>query len=147
MLFIDASVVVAILTHEEDADILLNRLERDGGPFYISPVVRMEATLSLTRPLAEAARKDKPATPDMMNKARGLVEQFAADLDCKEAMISGDVGSKALDAALQFGKIMNHPARLNMGDCFSYACARAYRTRIAYKGDDFSHTELGWTDP
>lgn len=147
MLFIDASVVVAILSQEEDANTLLDRLERDGGPFYISPVVRMEATLSLTRRLAEAVGKDKPATPDMMNKARSLVDQFAADLDCKEAMISGDVGSKALDAALEFGKIMNHPARLNMGDCFSYACARAYRTRIAYKGNDFSHTDLGWPAP
>ena len=39
---------------------------------------------------------------------------------------------------------MNHPAKLNMGDCFTYACARAYRTRIAYKGDDFSYTDLGW---
>ena len=43
-----------------------------------------------------------------------------------------------------YGKIMNHPAKLNMGDCFTYACARAYRTRIAYKGDDFSYTDLGW---
>lgn len=144
MLFIDASVVVAILAQEDDAAILMDRLEQDGGPFYVSPVVRMEATLSLTRRLAEASGKYKPATPEMMQKARGLVEQFASDLDCKDAMISGDVGSKALDAAYQYGKIMNHPAKLNMGDCFNYACARAYRTRIAYKGDDFTHTDLGW---
>lgn len=144
MLFIDASVIVAILAREEDADALLDRLEADGGPYYISSIVRMEATLALTRRMAEATGKDKPATSQMMHKARSLVEQFAADLDCKEAMISGDIGSKALDAAMQFGKIMNHPARLNMGDCYSYACAKAYRTRIAYKGDDFTHTDLGW---
>jgi ribonuclease VapC len=144
MLFIDASVVVAILAQEEDAATLIDRLELDGGPFYVSPIVRMEATLSLTRRMAEATGRDKPATPEMMEKARRLVEQFANDLDCKEAMISGDVGSKALDAAHQFGKIINHPAKLNMGDCLTYACARAYRTKIAYKGDDFVHTDLGW---
>lgn len=55
MLFIDASVIVAILAEEEDAPSLIDRLEQDGGPYYVSPVVRMEATLSLTRRLAEAA--------------------------------------------------------------------------------------------
>ncbi|WP_457661933.1 type II toxin-antitoxin system VapC family toxin [Sinorhizobium medicae] len=144
MLFIDASVIVAVLAGEEDAPTLIDRLEQDGGPYYVSAVVRMEATLSLTRRLAEASGRDRPATSEMMEKARRLVEQFISDLDCKEAMISGDVGAKALDAAQQFGKIMNHPAKLNMGDCFTYACARAYRTRIAYKGDDFTYTDLGW---
>lgn len=144
MLFIDASVVVAILADEDDAPTLIDRLEQNGGPYYVSAVVRMEATLSLTRRLAEASGRDRPATSEMMEKARRLVDQFISDLDCKEAMISGDVGSKALDAAQQFGKIMNHPAKLNLGDCFTYACARAYRARIAYKGDDFTYTDLGW---
>lgn len=144
MLFIDASVVVAILADEDDAPTLIDRLEQNGGPYYVSTVVRMEATLSLTRRLAEASGRDRPATSEMMEKARRLVDQFISDLDCKEAMISGDVGSKALDAAQQFGKIMNHPAKLNLGDCFTYACARAYRARIAYKGDDFTYTALGW---
>lgn len=144
MLFVDASIVVAILAEEEDASILIDRLEQHGAPYYVSAVVRMEATLSLTRRLAGVDGRDRPATPEMIDTARRLVEQFISDLDCKEAMITGDVGAKALDAAQQFGKIMNHPARLNMGDCFTYACARAYRTRIAFKGDDFSYTDLGW---
>lgn len=94
--------------------------------------------------MAEATGRDRPATPDMLAKARRMVDQFFADLEAKEAMISGDVGTKALDAAQQFGKIVNHPAKLNMGDCFTYACARAYRTKIAYKGNDFAETDLGW---
>ncbi|WP_245280279.1 type II toxin-antitoxin system VapC family toxin [Pseudorhizobium pelagicum] len=104
----------------------------------------MEASLALTRRRAEAVGRDKPATPDMLQEARHVVDQFLVDLEAKEAMISGDVGSKALDAAEQFGKIVNHPAKLNMGDCFSYACARAYRTKVAYKGNDFSLTDIGW---
>lgn len=82
--------------------------------------------------------------PEMLEKARHLVEQCISDLDCKEAMNSGDVGAKALDAAQQFGRIVNHSAELNMGDCLTYACTCAYRIRIAYKGDDFAHTDLGW---
>lgn len=144
MLLIDASVIIAILTGEEDAPALIDPLEHDGGPYYVSAVVRMEATLSLTRRLAEDSGRDKPATSEMMENAHRLVEQFIVDLDCKEAMISGDVGAKALDAAQQFGKIMNHPAKFYMGDCFTYACARAYRIRTTYKGDDFTYTYLGW---
>ena len=49
----------------------------------------------------------------------------------------------AFDAYRRFGK-GRHPAKLNMGDCFTYACAKAYRMRIAYKGDDFGQTDLGW---
>lgn len=144
MLFVDASVIVAILAQEDDAAFLIDRLGQAGGPFYVSPVVRVEATLSLTRRLAEARGKDKPATPDMMEAASRMVDQFAADLDCKDAVISADVGSRTLDAAQRYGKIMNHPAKLNMGDCFAYACAEAYGLKIAFEGDDFVHTDLGW---
>ena len=144
MLFVDASVIVAILAQESDAGDLMDRLGEHDGPFYVSAVVRMEAALSLTRRMAEAKGRDMPATPDMLAQARQLVDQFIADIEAKEAMISGDVGTKALDAAQRFGKIVNHPARLNMGDCFSYACAKAYRIKVAYKGDDFAETDMGW---
>lgn len=141
MLLIDASVIVGILAQKEDGEMLMDRLELHGGPYYVSPVVRMEATLSLTRQLTGP---NKPATPETLDRARNMVEQFIADLDCKEALIFGDVGSKAYDAARQFGAIVNHPADLNMGDCFAYACARSYRLTIAYKGNNFTHTDLGW---
>lgn len=144
MLFIDASVIVAIIGQEDDAEHLMDRLSDDDGPFYVSALVRMEATLALTRQMAEAQGRNKPATPEIVGKARRLVDQFIADLEAREAMISGDVGTKALDAAQLYGKIVNHPAKLNLGDCFTYACAKAYRTKIAYKGDDFAETDLGW---
>ena len=144
MVFIDASVIVAILAQEDDADALMARLEKHPGQFFVSAIVRMEASLSLTRRMAEAQGRDQPASPEMLSQARAMVDQFIVDLEAREAMISGDVGTKALDAAQQFGKIVNHPAKLNMGDCFSYACAKAYRTKIAYKGNDFTETDLGW---
>lgn len=66
----------------------------------MSAIVRVEATLSLTRRLAGATGKDKPATPEMFDQARRLVDQFAADLAAGETMMNGDGGNKALDAAL-----------------------------------------------
>ena len=141
MLFIDASVAVSIITNEPDCAALMERLDREGGPYYVSAIMRLEATLSVARRLAG---KDNPTTPEMFETARSLVEQFIADLEAREVPVSGDVGTKAVEAAQRFGKIINHPAKLNMGDCFSYACARAYRIKVAYKGEDFVHTDIGW---
>lgn len=141
MIFIDASVAVAIITQEDDAADLMEQLDQAGGPFFVSGVMRMEATLSIARRLAERA---SPAAPDMVATARRLVDQFIADLDAVELPITTEVTAKALDAAQQYGKIVNHPARLNLGDCFSYACAAISEAKVAFKGDDFVHTDLGW---
>jgi ribonuclease VapC len=29
-----------------------------------------------------------------------------------------------------------------MGDCFAYACAKANRARLLFKGDDFTKTDI-----
>ena len=34
------------------------------------------------------------------------------------------------------------PARLNFGDCLSYACAKAHGAALLFKGDDFAQTDL-----
>jgi ribonuclease VapC len=41
-----------------------------------------------------------------------------------------------------FGKGSGHPARLNFGDCFAYALARARREPLLFKGGDFSQTDV-----
>ena len=45
-------------------------------------------------------------------------------------------------AAALYGKAVGHPADLNFGDCFAYACAKAHTTTLIYKGDDFAKTDL-----
>ncbi|KFB08307.1 type II toxin-antitoxin system VapC family toxin [Nitratireductor basaltis] len=143
MLFIDASVVVAILAGEDDAEALMARLEREEGPFGISPIVRMEATLSLARRIA-TARKRVTATPEDIETATTLVDQFTTDLELTEIAITAEIGRKALAAAGRYGKLVNHPAKLNLGDCLAYACAQELGARLAFKGNDFVETDLGW---
>lgn len=41
----------------------------------------------------------------------------------------------------RFGK-GRHPASLNLGDCFSYALARALDEPLLFKGDDFPLTDV-----
>ena len=55
------------------------------------------------------------------------------------------IGERELDLATQayaeFGK-GRHPAALNMGDCFAYACAKANRSKLLFKGEDFTKTDI-----
>jgi len=48
----------------------------------------------------------------------------------------------ARQAYRDFGKGSGHPARLNFGDCFAYALAKAKREPMLFKGDDFTHTDV-----
>ncbi len=41
-----------------------------------------------------------------------------------------------------FGKASGHPAKLNFGDCFSYALAKTKGEPLLFKGQDFSRTDL-----
>ena len=47
----------------------------------------------------------------------------------------------ARDAFVRFGK-GRHPARLNFGDCVSYALAQARGFPLLYKGEDFAKTDV-----
>lgn len=48
----------------------------------------------------------------------------------------------ARDAYQRFGRGSGHPARLNMGDCFSYALARELGEPLLFKGRDFALTDI-----
>lgn len=50
--------------------------------------------------------------------------------------------SIALDAYDRFGKGRGHPARLDFGDCFSYALAQERGLPLLFKGDDFARTDV-----
>jgi ribonuclease VapC len=46
------------------------------------------------------------------------------------------------DAVERYGKGRGHPARLNFGDCLSYAVAKASGLPLLFKGGDFSLTDI-----
>lgn len=52
-----------------------------------------------------------------------------------------DQAHLAVGAWRRFGK-GRHPARLNLGDCFSYALARSLDEPLLFKGDDFAQTDI-----
>jgi len=145
--FIDASVIVAILKREAGHEELIKVLIEAGSRFYISPLVRFEATAALVKMEVDyIQQKTGKVTPDCRKKAletaRKLVDVLVSEIEASDVMIDSRVGQGAIDAMAEYGRMVNHPAALNFGDCFSYACAKTNRLKLIYKGNDFSETDL-----
>jgi ribonuclease VapC len=70
-------------------------------------------------------------------EARALVER----LDLALIYFDEKMVDLAADAFMRFGKGHN-PAKLNFGDCMSYALAKSMDAPLLYKGGDFSLTDV-----
>lgn len=55
--------------------------------------------------------------------------------------VTEDHARHAREAYRRYGR-GNHPARLNLGDCFAYALAKARGEPLLFKGGDFSRTDV-----
>lgn len=128
-LFLDASALVSILTGEPDELALSAQVEADPDPVW-SAMSCWETVSALQRSYGME-----------VGAARLEVERAAADRPFRLVAIGEAELAIALDAFERYGK-GRHPAKLNMGDCFAYACARANGARLLYKGDDFAQTDL-----
>jgi len=144
MPFIDASIIVSIACEEPGSDVLIDRLEAEGGPFYYSALTRVDAALAFAWRMADAKGKGSPVTPDMIETGQEIVDQFLKDIGAKEISIMGDMGKKALEAAQRYGKIVNHEAQLSTSACLTYACAKGYRLKVAHRKDEFRKTDISW---
>lgn len=129
MIYVDASAIVAMILSEPDAADLASAL--DGGDSAITSALAIyEASLAIARVNAIPAA----AAKDAIHLTLSRMSIAVAPIDESQ----GDIAVSAFD---RFGK-GRHPAALNMGDCFAYACAVAHNARILFKGQDFSQTDL-----
>ena len=141
-MFLDASAIVAILGDEDDADLLIGKIEAATQPPVYSPLSAYEATVSFARKKAGARRGDAPIQLSTIEQAAELVESFLAAIGAIEMPITSDVRRDAVFACKTYGKAVGHPAKLNLGDCFAYACARANGLPLLCKGNDFPLTDI-----
>mgnify|MGYP000318400538 FL=1 len=137
-MFVDASVIVAIINREAGFEEIIKRMEAHKGKFDVSPLVKFEAVAAIAR---SRSGKTRPS-PDQFKAASDVVEDFFRSIKAHNITITATIGDKALEAAARFGKFVGHEADLNFGDCFSYACAHAYSSPLLYKGNDFAKTDL-----
>lgn len=137
-MFLDASVIVAIIAEEAGYEAFKLRLVDSDGPTYVSAIVRFEAVQAIAR---NASAPLKP-TAEQLTSAGKTVDRLLAGLDAHNVDLTEDIGRMAVMASATYGKAVGHPADLNMGDCFAYACAKALNIPLLYKGNDFAQTDL-----
>ena len=141
-MFVDASAIVAVIDREAGWPEIAKRLSDVQGACFVSPLMRFEAATAVARAAATAGGAVARPTPEILAAARELVDDLVAEIGAREIDISGAIGDAALDAATTYGKAVGHPADLDFGDCFAYACAKACGVGLLYKGDDFARTDL-----
>jgi ribonuclease VapC len=128
-MFLDASAMIAIIAREEEGSKLAARLA-EAERAYTSPIAVYEAALALAR------LRNTSATG-----AESVVHHFLTAFGAEITPIDAEIGRGAVQAFERFGR-GQHSARLNMGDCFAYACARALDVPLLFKGDDFGQTDI-----
>jgi ribonuclease VapC len=129
-MFLDASAVVAIIAGEPDSAELRQKLKRHRRR-TMSAMAAFEAALALGR------IRNVP-----VDEAFDLVVQFKRIYAVADVSIESRFAGLAIQAFRRYGRGQGHKAKLNMGDCFSYACAKDGNVPLLCKGDDFIHTDI-----
>ena len=128
-MFVDASAMVAILAEESDAAALTKRLEQ-AVERSTSPIAIYEAVVGI------ALACNVP-----IRIAETILDRFLEQAAVRVVPITVEIGRVAVAAFERYGR-GRHPAALNMGDCFAYACASQLNLPILFKGDDFPQTDI-----
>jgi len=124
-MIVDTSALIAILFDELEKIEFATAIDKAAEP-KISAVTRVEAMM------VYLGRRN--AEPSDIHELIEILGLKTIDVDRPQA-------DRALDAFVRFGK-GRHPARLNLGDCFSYALAATLNEPLLFKGDDFARTDI-----
>lgn len=130
ILFVDASALVAMMLKESDALEIADQMDFATELIW-SPMSCWETVVSL----AKQRKWD-------VSVALGEVYSFGREYGLRSVPIGDREYFVAIEAHRIYGRRSEHPAKLNMGDCFAYACAKTNGARLLYKGSDFVHTDL-----
>jgi ribonuclease VapC len=123
---LDASAILAILQREPDAARYEEALV-DAPSLAISAANWLEAAIVADRRGNAAAREGFDP----------FFERFGVEV----APVTVAQARRARSAYRAWGK-GNHPAGLNLGDCFAYALATERDEPLLFKGDDFAQTDV-----
>jgi len=128
-MFVDASAWTALLLEEPEAESFREKLA-DAVEVMTSAIANWETVRAVSRQTTGGAE----AAAFKLGILQSLAGARVVSIGRPEQII-------ALQAHTRFGKGA-HPAKLNMGDCFAYACARTNGAPLLFKGDDFALTDI-----
>ncbi len=121
--------MISMMTGESDANELADQMEAEQS--------RLCSAISLWETIAGLCRSYTFSVPS----ARRVVQSFIALNEINFVTVGEREFELASQAYAEFGK-GRHPAALNLGDCFAYACAKSNRAKLLFKGDDFTKTDI-----
>ena len=124
-MIVDTSAIIAILFNEAERETYTYEILRAKSPM-MSAASFLEAGI-----VADGRESD---TSDVLND---VINELGLSIE----PVTREHANLARDAYRRFGK-GNHPAKLNFGDCFAYALAKATGEPLLFKGDDFTQTDL-----
>jgi len=130
VIFVDTSAIIAIIAHEADAAKFAGKIEAEDERITSAHVL-LEASMRLASVLSLS-----PTVADM------LVTRLLRESGVAIVPITESIGHASVAAFERYSKGRKNRARLNFGDCLSYACAKAHGARLLFKGDDFGHTDI-----
>lgn len=126
-MIVDTSAVFAIVFNESDAERLFAALSSAPQAFFPASCV-VEWGIQLDRIMNDDRRR--------------WAADSATGLNLTVLPITASVAALARQAHARYGRYSGSPARLNFGDCFSYALARERDEPLLFKGNDFVHTDV-----
>ena len=124
----DSSALIAIVLSEPKEPVMLDALVRAPSR-KISAVTWFESHL-----VAEGLQRDAVAQVRFQDLLSALRLEIMA--------VDEELARIARTANLKYGRGRGHAARLNFGDCFSYALAKQTGEPLLFKGNDFSQTDI-----
>ncbi len=125
-MIVDTSAVIAIMQQEPATDRLI-------GLMAEAPALGIGAPSLAETALVLGSR--------LQRDAQDLVSRFIQEFDIEPIPFGPLHWKVASAAAAKFGK-GRHPAKLNFGDCMSYAVARIADKPLLYTGEDFAKTDI-----
>lgn len=125
-MILDTSALVAILFDEPEAEDFA-RLILEADVCRLSVANYLELSMVLER----------QAKPEAARQAEAFLRAAAI----VEEPVTLQQGALARQAFYDFGR-GRHTARLNFGDCFAYALAKAMSEPLLFKGRDFAKTDV-----
>lgn len=126
MIVVDTSALIAILLDESERRSFVDAIVDYGEP-CMSAASYLEASLVIEAYSGAQGGRD--------------IDDFIEDVGIRIVPVDQAQARSAREAFRRFGK-GRHRARLNFGDCFVYALAKALGAPVLFKGNDFVLTDL-----
>lgn len=127
MIVIDSSALIAILQNEPERARFASLIARANRKL-VSAVTILEAGMVARSRRGEA----------------GLIAlgEIVAGAEIEIVPFDAPLAELALEAFARYGKGNHAQARLNLGDCATYALAKGMNAPLLYKGTDFASTDI-----